>query len=153
MKRSIILLVPFVLSAFTQCGNDDIQIPDTPLEGMVAGEEWTFQYGNAYVNPNGIYTIQFLSTEETATDPCAVPSPGNPFVSMAIPLQRMSSSVPFFNLDESPRFNISRGNSFIATSGILEIFDVDNTRVFGFLEAQLDDENTVRGQFQVQICN
>ncbi len=138
---------------FVGCSNDNIQLEEDPITGMVAGEDWTFQYGNGYINPNSIYTIQLLSLEETANDPCAVPSPGNPFISMAIPLRRGSFSVPFPNLDESPRFHLSPGNSFIATSGFLEVYDIDNSRIFGYLQAQLDDENTIEGQFQAFICN
>lgn len=138
----------------TGCGQNEIQLPDQELEGMVAGEPWKFKLGNAYLYSSDLkYQIKFLSTEEGAEDPCTVPSTANAHVSMIMQLRRGSFSIPLPITDESARFHWPNGSSAIATSGFLEIFDINNARVFGYLQAQLDEDNIVEGSFEVLICN
>jgi len=154
MKSTSFFLV-FIGTLFLGgCGQDEIQLSDQQLQGMVAGEEWQLKFSNAYLYSSDFkYQIKFLSTRESAEDPCAVPSTANAHVSMIIQLQRGSFSIPLPITDESARFNWSDGSSAIATSGFLEIFDVSNSRIFGYLQAQLDDENSIEGSFEVIICN
>lgn len=136
------------------CGGDEIQLPDQQLQGKVDGEDWELKFSNAYLFSSDFkYQIKFLSMKEGGQDPCSIPSTTNPHVSMIMPLQRGSFSIPLPNTNESARFNWSNGSSAIATSGFLEIFDISNSRVFGYLQAQLDNENTVEGSFEIVICN
>ncbi len=147
------LLLSFVL-LLTNCGENDIQLPDQVLVGKVEGKDWELKFGNAFIFSSDLkYQIKFLSTQESAQDPCAVPNTGNNHISMIMPLQRGSFSIPLPIVSESARFHYSDGSSAIATSGFLEIFDIDNLRIFGYLQAQLDDDNTVEGSFEVLICN
>lgn len=136
------------------CGNNDVQIAGPRITGVIDGEQWDYKSANAYIFSSDLkYQVKFLSTKESAEDPCAVPSPGNPFLSIIIPLQRGSFSLPLPNTTESARFHLSPGNTQIAVSGWLEIDDIINSRIFGRIQAQLDDENTLEGSFEVLICN
>ncbi len=154
MRVAFLFPLLFISALSTHCGKDEIQLPNQRLQGVVAGEAWTSKSAHAFIFSSDLkYRVKFLSSKEASEDPCAVPSPGNSFVSMIIPLQTGSFSIPLPNPQESPRFHITSSDTQIATSGFLEIFDVDGARIFGYLEAQLDDENTVEGSFEVLICN
>ena len=124
------------------------------MQGSVTEEAWEIKFANGFIYSSDFkYEVKFLSTKEGASDPCAVPSTGNPFVSMIIPLQRGSFSIPLPINDESVKFHDGRGTTLHATSGFLEIFDIDNSRIFGYLQAHRDDENSVEGSFEVVLCN
>ncbi len=154
MKVTSFFLLLLGLLILTDCGESEIQLPDQVLLGQVEGQAWELKFANAYLYSSDLkYQIRFLSTRENAQDPCAVPSTSNSHISLIMPLQRGSFSIPLPITTESARFNWSDGSSAIATSGFLEIFDIDNLRVFGYLQAQLDDENTVEGSFEAVICN
>ena len=154
MKGRFVALSIFAFALLIGCSQDEIQLPDQKLSGTVASEEWEIKFANAYLISSDLkYRIQFLSSKESGEDPCAIPSPGNPFVSMEIPLQRGSFSVPFPNINESPRFHVTNSSALNATSGFLEIYDVVNSRITGYLQAILDENNSVEGYFEVIICN
>ncbi len=154
MKAASLFLLFLGLFFLTNCGESEIQLPDQVLVGQVEGEAWELKFANAYIYSSDLkYQIKFLSTKEGGQDPCALPSTANSHISLIMPLQRGSFSIPLPITTESARFHWSDGSSAIATSGFLEIFDIDNLRIFGYLQAQLDDENTVEGSFEVQICN
>lgn len=154
MRFFSIVVSVFALLLMMGCGKDEIQIPNQPLKGMVAGESWELKFSNAYIFSSDLkYQIRFLSQEEVGNDPCAIATTGNRHVSMIFPLRIGSFSLPLPDNQESARFHFGPGNSSIATSGFLEIFDIDNSRIIGFMQAQLDDQNMVEGTFEVQICN
>ena len=152
--RSVPVLVSMLCVTLVNCGKNEIQLPEKQLGGKVNGEDWELKFGNAYIYSSDLkYQLRFLSKKEGAEDPCAVPSTSNPHVSMIMRLQRGSFSIPLPIVAESARFNFGDGSSAIATSGFLEIFDIDNSRIFGYLQAQLDDDNSIEGSFEVLICN
>lgn len=154
MKKAFLSLLLVSGIIFIQCGENDIQLPDQVLQGQVDGNEWEMKFANAYLFSTDLkYQIRFLSTQENAVDPCTVPSTANTHVSMIFQLRRGSFSVPFPLINDSPRFHFADGSTAIATSGFLEVFEIVNGRIFGYLQAQLDDENIVEGSFDAVICN
>ena len=154
MRADAFLILLLLQSILSGCGNDEIQIPNQRLVGMVAGEEWNYKSANAFLFSSDFkYEITFLSTNESAEDPCLVPSPANPHISMVISPVIGSYSLPLPNIQESTQFHESVGIGVIATSGFLEIFDVNGGRIFGYMQAVLDDDNTVEGSFEAIICN
>lgn len=154
MRTTSLFLLLLGLFTLSNCSDSEIQLPDQELVGFVDGEEWEIKFANAYIYSSDFkYQIKFLSTQEGGQDPCAIPSTANTHVSMIMPLQIGSFSIPFPITDESARFHWANGSSAIATSGFLEIFDIDNSRIIGYLQAQLDDNNIVEGSFEVLICN
>ncbi|MEP5610942.1 MAG: hypothetical protein ABJP45_01770 [Cyclobacteriaceae bacterium] len=153
-KWSIVGLSLGMCLVWSSCGQNEIQLPEKTLQGIVDGEEWEMKFANAYIYSSDFkYQIKFLSTLEGAEDPCTVPSTSNAHISIIMQLRRGSFSIPLPIIDESARFIWSNGSSVIAASGFLEIFDIDNSRIFGYLQAQLDDENTIEGSFEAFICN
>ncbi len=144
----------FLMVFLTYCGKDEINLPQQVITGKMAGKSWDLKFANAYLYSSDLkYRIQFLSTREFGDDACAVPSTGNPYLSIIIEPRAGSYSLPLPINEQSCRFNLSPGNFLIATSGFLEIFDVTNSRIFGYIQAVLDDDNTVEGSFEAMICN
>lgn len=149
-----LLVISSSLLGLSGCGGSEIQLPEQRLTGLIAGEDWDMKFANAYIFSSDLkYQLKFLSTKEGGDDPCAVPSTANPHVSIIMQLQIRSYSLPLPFVQESARFQFENGSSSIATSGFLEIYDIVNSRVFGYLQAQLDDGNTVEGSFEAFICN
>lgn len=152
----LVLLALFgaISAALPSCGGTQIELPEQRLTGSIDGQEWDMKFANAYIFSSDLkYQLKFLSTAEGGDDPCAVPFTANTHVSIIMPLQIRSYSLPLPIVEESARFQFSNGSSAIATSGFLEIYDIVNARVFGYMQAQLDDDNTVEGSFEAFICN
>lgn len=139
------------------CGQDDIQLPENDLEGKVNGLEWTYLSANAYLLSTDFqYRVRFLSDDEVVTDPCTLPSPGLAHVKAIFRPSIGSFTVSPRAIDNNQvqvAFELSPSTSLIATSGFMEIFDINNSVMIGYLQAVLDDNNTVEGRFQVRICN
>lgn len=139
------------------CGDDGIQLPDKDLTGTIDGEAWEYGSANGFVQTTDAqFLIKFLSSEELVSDPCALPSPGRSHVKAifrpAIGSYTVSPQA-LSNNQVQVAFELSPGKSLIAGSGFMEIFDINNRIVFGYLQAIVDDENMVEGAFQIRLCN
>ena len=149
--KQIIFILPLL---FLSCGGDDLDIANTPLTGTIEGESWSYENGNGYLFSSDLkYRIRLLSTEENVDDPCTSPRPNKPHVSFIVSPVIGSYSLPLPNLQESAQFHVNTATSSFATSGFLEIFDVSNNRMIGYIQAQLDEQNTVEGNFEAVLCN
>ncbi|MEO9872370.1 hypothetical protein [Ekhidna sp.] len=151
----------FILSAlmllFTSCGKDEIQLPDQILEGKINGEAWSYSSANGYlVSSDFQYRIRFLSSEESVNDPCTLPSPSIEHIKAIFRPSEGSFFVSPQVLDNNQvqvSFEISPSKNLIASSGFMEIFAIDGQVVIGYLQAVLDDDNTVEGSFEIRLCN
>jgi len=157
MRKTSFFLFCLSFIVLSGCGGDDIDIPDKDLEGTIDGKIWAYGSANAYrLTADGQYRARFLSDDEAVTDPCTLPSPGltnvkaifRPFIgSFTVSPQAID------NNQVQVAFQISPSESLIATNGFMEIFDINNTVVIGYLQAELDENNTVEGSFRMRICN
>lgn len=155
-RKSFILLMVGCCFLFG-CGNDNIQLPDQLLEGQINGEEWRYKSANAYlISSNFIYRARFLSDEEAVSDPCTLPSPSLRNVRAIFKPAEGSFFVAPQVIDDNQvqvSFDISPSRSLVASSGFMEIYAIDNLVVIGYLQAVLDDDNTVEGSFEIRLCN
>ncbi len=147
----------FTLSSFTSCKSDDVQLPDKRLEGNINGEAWNYKSANGYLFSSDFqYRVRFLSDKETVTDPCSLPSPSLTHVSAIFrPIVGSFFIAPqaIDNNQAQVVFEISPSERLIAVSGFMEIFAIENQVVIGYLQAALDDDNTVVGSFEIRLCN
>ncbi len=152
MIRLLLMLSTVTLLVFSACDNELGE--DLPLmSGQVAGELWTFKLGKALRDPFGEeLNISFYSEQEFGDDPCAIGNSNNAHLTITVPF-----GVGNFNLPqngESLVFQQGGSNaSFQAASGFIEITQLTGIRGVGYLQATFDDENTVEGRFQFDICN
>ncbi len=144
-------------SGLTGCGNDEIQLPNQKLEGKINGTEWSSDKANAYTFSTDFkYEVKLLSEEEPGSDPCSAPSPSKPFLSAVFRPSEGSFSLGSVLVDPNQvvvRIHPNTSSEFIITNGFMEIYLIDNAQMFGYIQAILDDENTVEGSFEVRFCN
>ena len=148
---SISLLV--IVSLFISCGDDKLDIPNTPLEGTVAGEAWTFRYGAFRQFSATEFEFRFFSTREIADDPCALVTTSNPFLRVVIPANQSSISLPIAGDNfKQFKFDFGNGTTINATSGFIELFANDGFKLHGYVQAISDDDNMVEGRFELDPC-
>lgn len=165
MIRGIILksrkFFPLFWAAFSillsGCGNDEIQLPDKQLEGVINGESWSYKSANAYLASSDFqYRIRFLSSKESVSDPCTLPAPTLTHVKAIFKPAAGSFFVSPHALDDNQvqvSFEISASQNLIAQSGFMEIYAIDNQVIIGYLEASFGEENKVEGSFEIRRCN
>ena len=147
----------FLLGTVSSCGGDQIDVPDQPLQGRLDGNAWTSVSANAYRLPGGIQiNVRFLSELEPVSDPCALPSPGLAHVRAIFRPAIGDFSVAPSALDENQvqvGFQVSPSTNLTAVSGFMSIFDINNGIIFGYLQAEIDDDHSVEGSFRINLCD
>jgi hypothetical protein len=148
------MLLLLALAGFTACGDDETDIPNEPLTGTVAGEPWNYKFGNATLFTGDFkYRFLFLSDLEIGEDPCTIVNSTNPYIQVILPLQTGSYSLPLTPPQENLRFIYGDGTVLSAASGFIEVFAIDQARIVGYIQAEIDDDNSVEGRFVVEICS
>ncbi|MEM9896388.1 MAG: hypothetical protein AAF789_08460 [Bacteroidota bacterium] len=142
--------------SLTSCLDDTIDLPRQELQGKIDDQEWVLGSAGAFVQSTTLQ-YRFLFTPgnfgTVASDPCVNPSPTQPHVSMVFRPRLGSFSLPLASLNEEVRIHFQPGSNLLAAAGILEIIDINNGQVFGYLQAIVDDETTVEGSFVAILCN
>ena len=156
MKSFRLAFISLVL-VFCGCGDDEIQLPDQELTGLVGGEEWTYQSANGFlISSDFQYRMRFLSDKEAVSDPCTLPAPTMGHVSAIFRPATGNFAIAPQALDNNQvrvTFEVSPSRSLTATNGFMEIFAIDNLVVVGYLQAVWDDDNSVEGFFEIRLCN
>lgn len=147
-----LVLMPLLICS---CNQDPLDVPDQPLQGVIDNIEWQGSSANAYLQTNGQYLVRFLSDEEAVSDPCTLVQPVRTHVKALFRPVIGNFIVSTIAVDDNQvqvAFQLSPSTSLIATSGFLEIFDINNSVAVGYLQAQ-EGDNTVEGTFSISICN
>lgn len=153
MKRIICLACFLTMILFNACDNDTGG--DLPLlTGRVGGETWTLKLGKAIRGPfQDELDVSFYSESELGDDPCAIGNSNNHHLTITIPHELGNFNLPL-NGGESLVFQqAGSAASFQAAAGFIEITQLTGLRGIGYLQATFDDDNTVEGRFQFDICN
>jgi hypothetical protein len=134
--------------------NNELDIPDVPLAGKVAGEDWQFAFMSRTPYSADKSTFYFFSTLESIADPCAVFSSSKPHLRVILPLAVGSYGVGASFNPENLKFVHGNGTELDATSGFIEIFAIDyqSRRIAGYIQALSDENNTVQGRFVAELC-
>ena len=153
LRRLAMLLM---LTLGLSCGGD-LDIPDQPLQGQINGADWNSTLANAFpVTTNGQFIARFLSSREPVSDPCTLPVPGLAHVKATFRPAIGDYSVAPFAIDDNQvqvAFELSSATSILAVSGSMSIFDINNATAVGYLQAEIDENNSVEGVFTMRICN
>lgn len=156
-KKCFYVMVILSSCLLSGCGNDEIQLPNQILEGSINGTDWSYKSANGYLETSDFqYRVRFLSSKEAVTDPCTQPNPSLTHVKAIFKPAVRSYFVAPLALDNNQvqvTFEISPSQRVVATSGFMEIYAIDGQVIFGYLQAVLDDDNSVEGSFEIRLCN
>ncbi len=156
LAAGILAVCLLLLGGFTNCGGDQLDVPNQPLQGRIDGDQWASELANAYrLQGSFQYRARFLSELEPVSDPCALPVPGLAHVKAIFRPAIGDFTVAAFAIDDNQvQVAFEKGaTSLIATSGTMSIFDINNGIVVGFLQATLDDDHSVAGIFRISLCD
>jgi len=158
-RKSFYLMTWGLITLLVSCAKDEVELPDKELQGAINGQEWTYKSANAFLETADFrYKVTFLSTEESVSDPCALRSTAKRHITAFLRFPEYEGNytiAPQLVNDNEVVvvFNANISGELVATSGFMSIFAIENRVVFGYLQAVLDDENTVEGSFQIRLCN
>jgi hypothetical protein len=143
--------------ALTACAGDDdggggggVEILDTPLAGMVAGQPWTFVAGDtdAYLSEGEPDYFTSLYAE-TFTACSFSPASSNHLI---VQLPRVPGEYPFSINGGNMTFAIAPSDNLVTFNGKIVIDEVTATTVTGGLYGRYNTANEVNGRFTATIC-
>jgi hypothetical protein len=143
------------LTVLTNCKEDELG-SNQLLEGVIGGEKWVFKFGKANFNSiDNIYDIEFYSTLQTQDDPCTIISTANAYISVQLPNQIGTYTLPFGIQSQTLKFNLkgTSNDNYAASSGFIEISIISGGRIGGYIFAEFDEDNKVEGNFVMERCN
>jgi len=155
VKKSTLFILFGLLSVLSGCVKDEVNLPDQRLQGSVGKEAWEYDKANGFLQADLTYQVRFISNKEPVSDPCTLPRPGLPHVKAVFKPAIGSFSVNTQVLADDQvqvAFELSPSTTITAVSGFMEIYDINNNVVLGYLQAALDEDNTVEGSFQLRLC-
>ena len=124
----------------------------TILQGMVGSKAFTYKYGKA--NQNWLidgYIAELYGQDQEDEDPCLIYASSSSYISLEIP-----STIGFYQIPSDLAITFQQpgiaDESYQATSGFLEVIDMNLGRMNVYLEANYNTENTVRGTFIIDLC-
>jgi small nuclear ribonucleoprotein (snRNP)-like protein len=156
MKRIYLNLFMLLVISLVSCKDDDNAEPaynfkDQDATGKIENESWTYKDGYADIGSELIYVTL---TIEQAGKACDITSPTGDRV--------------LFTVDKEPTLYLLGGSgstmytatllesddtmNHIALEGAIEITSITNDTVSGKIDARVDDETFVNGNFTIPIC-
>lgn len=155
MNKHILVLLAMI--TLLSCGGDDdkkYKFKDQNLSGKIGGSAWTFADGYSDID-GGMADITL--TLEQDGEGCDMGMPeGNrvffyvPAAPGLYPLQwDMGSSS---DIQTVTLLEVDGYINHIATEGAIEILTITETAITGRIDAHLDGDNTINGNFAVDIC-
>ncbi len=153
MKPILLVTASILILFFFSC--NDRTIHDLEVaSGYVAGNEWAFEQGRASFGTSEIEII-LMDSSENISDPCGTLNPSTPYVKFTIPYATGTYFIPFENDSKSVKFHEGAASAvtFSATSGYVQVTDINSFAVEGIIIANFDDDNDIAGAFFVNPCN
>lgn len=144
MIKTTPILIALLVAA---CGTD-YEIEETPLAGVVGGQQWSFSAGHtkAFLSEQGDEFFAILYSEDF--EACGFGEPSGDKLIVSIP---KTPGTYDFSLSLNMTF-VQGGDNLVATKGLITVEEVTATNVRGGLVGDFDSDNEVNGTFDVTIC-
>lgn len=170
MKNSLYtfqLIICFCLLIFiSSCGSDDkedsgpaYEFLDQNLQGLIDGISFTYGEGTVEASSfeEGELSIDLYHSDEEITDICDFFGFGEEvsvFFSIPAEVGIYELFIDFESFDGQTvtLFNPDGAVNNIASIGAVEILSITDTQVKGRMDATLDGESTVNGNFTANFC-
>lgn len=137
-----------VLLVLGGCGTD-YDVPATPLAGTVGGQPWTFVAGETNFFLSEGEDDFFAELYGAPYTPCEFSTPQGNHLIVAVP---KSPGDHDFSLSLNMTFVVGASENLITFDGRVVVYEVTPTLVRGGLHGDYDDDNVVKGQFELTIC-
>ncbi len=160
MKHSVMYSVLAIL-ALVACKKEETKqaavvkysFTNQPLQGKIANEAWSFKSGAVEENPMNGATSDLLLYDVVLSDACdPFARPPKDFIYFSDP----NLKVGLFELGEQDISLYDRESNmeFTALKGAYEIMSIDTVQgiIKGRIDARVDADNFVNGNFTLNIC-
>ena len=164
MKKSFVLSFAIVASLFVaSCGSDDgvaggssYSFKNQNLQGSIGGASFTHKDGKADLN-SGEFSISLYDISEPV-DACDLFFATKSLVLFSVPneLGLRVLKLDFSDLDGTQTITLYDANTSlndVSTTGAIEILTISATEVTGRIDARVDGNNFINGNFTATICN
>lgn len=158
------LLLTSTLFVFSSCGddeenNDATECSNAVASGSIDGKSFNFQAGTASDVSDGV-SFRMYSDDVTFTDVCTFSSNfGDDAVNLfgTLPSATVGRTALFLSPDFTDGYTITLFdaedfNNIIATEGFIEVTEVTDTTISGFLKADAGGGDIVCGTFVLTRC-
>lgn len=158
MKRYYSSLLLAAAIAFTSCGDDDKNDPSFKFKnqdatGKINNAAFTYADGYADVDAE---MIRITLTLEQAEDICDMGfAEGNTVsfdIDNEVKLTKLWFDLSTWEGNTVTLYQEEGSGNYIATEGAVEILSITETEVTGRIDARLDSESFINGNFSVQRC-
>lgn len=132
------------------CDGGSTTISSQVLAGKIGGHAWTFVQGetDAFLSDDSSYFVTLYASSFAA---CATFSSPTDESHMLVSLPRTPGSYDL-SLARNATFYVPPYDNLVATRGHIRIDESTGTTITGGANITYDSDNTVDGQFQVDIC-
>lgn len=159
MNRLSFLLFGFAAVLFS-CGEDEkpaYSFKNQDLSGKIGNTEWTYTDGYAEIYGTGDDSqISVDLFQQAEGEGCSAFPIGNEvFFSMPNKVGVYKLKLDLDNFESSKIVTLYEEEGSVnnlASTGAVEITSISDTQVTGKIDARLDGENFVNGNFSVSIC-
>ncbi|MEP0984143.1 hypothetical protein [Ekhidna sp.] len=169
MKKLLSPLLLFLGAAliltFTSCGSDDedpgggYEFIDQNLQGIIDGIPFEFGEGTFESSffTEGAISLDLYDSNEEFDNVCEFIGFGDQVkiffeVTDEVGLYELSFDLNSFSGQTITLFNPEGSVNNIATIGAVEILSITDTQLTGRMDARMDAENSVNGNFTVVFC-
>ena len=154
MSKTLLSILTGCLLVFAGCDDDinKFDLNKDPLSGKIDGVEWNYTGGRVdYSNFSNQAAGKIFN--ENLTDPCLRINTSNAHLDVAFFTQRGNYTLGLIDSGEIKFVTPNGGAIYTATSGFIEIIEVNAFEIIGYISADFDDNNFVQGSFLVRICD
>lgn len=160
--RKLSLFAISLAALISSCGDDENEKPsysfkNQTLSGKIANTSWTFGDGYAEIYGTGddseLYIDLFVDVDGEGCD--ILPEGDQVFFSIPNKVGVYKLKFDLNSMENSQTVTLFEDEEFmnsIATEGAVEITAITETTISGKIDATVDAENNVNGNFTVNIC-
>lgn len=158
MKYLILISLSIISFSFLSFCNTtgETDLSQEPLVGKIGGADWTYVAGNAYFDQSSTI-VNGMLLDFRSSDPCSWISVSQDHIELSFPSQTGTYDLTSgsFTSDDygTAVFKTLSPSQNLYAYGYVQIFSISKARIVGYINAQVDNDNYVKGSFQLSVCN
>ena len=143
----------FLVILVTSCGPkvQDLDLDKDPLRGTLEGKEWEYKIGTGRYDQS-TFAVSGLLVDFEVQEPCSIVVTSTNYVELSVP-----SNLGTYTLSVDPNtyvtLHLQNGVRYSVGAGFIQIVKFTGNALIGYLSADLDDNNKVKGSFLLTVCH